>query len=420
LLQLVIANVTPRQIGRQAISDDVDPRGGSCLSERVLTVARYRCGVSAPLAGITVVSVEQAVSVPFCSRQLADLGATVLKIERPDGGDFARHYDGNVGGQSAFFVWANRGKSSVALDLKGTEDRAQFEALLSGADVYLVNLSPDATVRAQLDIDSVRARHPHLIAGVISGYGDGGPRSTDKAYDLAIQAEAGVFDVTGDGEVQAKVGLSIADIAAGMYLLSGVLAALFRREQTGEGASINISMLEALTEWMQAPLLNANALGRTPARTARRHAQIAPYGTFRLADGTQILLAIQNNAEFQRFAELVLDDTEIATDSRFVTNADRIDNVDMLETLISNRFAAVPADLLRDRLRIADLAIANVNSLADVWNHEQLRARDRFVATTLPGGVTVETLRSPINIDNVPPPPPVVPDLGQSISVVEP
>ena len=371
--------------------------------------------MSAPLSGITVVSIEQAVSVPFATRQLADLGATVVKVERTGGGDFARHYDGNVEGQSAFFVWANRGKSSVVIDTKAEAGRAQLDALIGGADVYLHNLSPDAARRARLDADSVRAGYPTIIAGEVSGYGEGGPRSSDKAYDLAIQAEAGVFDVTGDGTMQAKVGLSIADIAASMYLFSGVLAALVRRERTGEGATVKVSMLEALTEWMQAPLLNAHAIGRTPTRTARRHASIAPYGTFSLADGTRVLLAIQNNAEFARFCATVLNDPRIAADERFATNEARIEHVDALERLISDAFDAGSATAIRSRLAAADVAVAHVNTLQQVWNHDQLRARNRFVETTLPGGATVETLKLPIDIDGLPGPVAVVPALGQTL-----
>ncbi len=369
--------------------------------------------MSAPLAGITVVSLEQAVSVPFATRQMADLGATVLKIERPDGGDFARHYDGNIGGQSSFFVWANRGKTSVALNTKDLADRARLDSLIAGADVFLQNMAPDAARRAGLDADTVRARFPSIIAGEVSGYGEGGPRSSDKAYDLAIQAEAGVFDVTGDGAMRSKVGLSIADIAAAMYLFSGVLAALLRRERTGEGATVKVSMLEALTEWMQAPLLNANAIGSTPLRTARRHAAIAPYGTFALADGSEILLAIQNNAEFARLCETVLLDATLADDPRFATNEARISNVQALEGLVSGAFSAAAPEVIRSRLGAAAVAIARVNTLADVWQHEQLRARNRFVDTTLPGGSVVETLRLPIDIDGMPSLQAVVPALGE-------
>ncbi len=373
--------------------------------------------MSAPLAGITVVSLEQAVSVPFATRQMADLGATVLKIERPDTGDFARHYDGNVSGQSAFFVWANRGKSSVVLDTKDSSDRARLDALLGGADVYLQNLAPEAARRAGLDADSIRARFPNLVVGEVSGYGDGGPRSADKAYDLAIQAEAGVFDVTGDADMRSKVGLSIADIAAAMYLFSGVLAALLRRERTGDGATVKVSMLEALAEWMQAPLLNAHALGRTPMRTARRHAAIAPYGTFPLADDSEVLLAIQNNAEFARFCSAVMEQPGLADDPRFSTNEARIANVDSLELLVGAAFRSAAPDVVRARLLDADVAVARVNTLADVWEHEQLRARNRFIETTLPGGAVVETLRFPIDIDGIPDAPAMVPALGQQQAV---
>jgi itaconate CoA-transferase len=354
---------------------------------------------AAPLAGIVVVSVEQAISVPFATRQMADLGATVVKIERRDGGDFARHYDGNVDGQSAFFVWANRGKHSVALDTKDSVDRSTLDALLRGADVYLHNLAPDAARRAGLDAAAVRANNPSIIACEISGYGEGGPRSSDKAYDLAIQAEAGVFDVTGDGPVRGKVGFSVADIAAGMYAFSGVLAALVRRERTGVGATLSISMLEALTEWMSAPLINARALGKSPARTSRRHAVIAPYGTFPLADGSEVLLAIQNQNEWERLCRVVLSSPALSGDPRFATNSARISNVDELEQLMGELLSAASAAEIRQRIATAELACATVNTLADVWEHEQLRARDRFVPTTLPGGSVVETLRLPISFD---------------------
>jgi itaconate CoA-transferase len=356
-------------------------------------------GMSAPLSGVTVVSIEQAVSVPFASRQLADLGATVLKIERRDGGDFARHYDGNVSGQSSFFVWTNRGKSSVPLDTKLPEDRAYLDALLAGADVYLINLAPDAALRAGLDVDTIRWQFPSIIAGCVSGYGEGGPRSADKAYDLAIQAEAGVFDVTGNGDQRSKVGLSIADIAAGMYLFSGVLAALFRRERTGEGATVKVSMLDALAEWMQAPLLNAHAVGSTPTRTDRRHATIAPYGTFQLQDGSEVLLAIQNNAEFERLCRIVLLQPELATDSRFAMNEARVRNIEILESIVSAAFVSAEGATVLDRLQQADVATARVNTLAEVWQHEQLRTRGRFVETILPGGAVVETLKLPVDID---------------------
>jgi formyl-CoA transferase len=308
-------------------------------------------------------------------------------------------------------VWANRGKHSVELDAKTERDR--LEGLLAGADVFLHNLSPDAARRATLDADAVHGRHRHLVACEVSGYGEGGPRSSDKAYDLAIQAEAGVFDVCGEGELRAKVGFSIADIAAGMYAFSGVLAALVRRERNGVGAVVKVSMLEALTEWMSAPLLNAQAIGKTPPRTARRHFVIAPYGTFRLADSSEVLIAIQNEAEWQRLCAIVLDDPLVAVDPRFESNERRIANVDALEDHLHDRFAALDPTEVRRRLRDADLAIASVNTLDDVWHHEQLRARQRFVQTELPGGAIVETMLPPFEIDGIVPGPSWVPALGE-------
>ncbi len=370
--------------------------------------------MSAPLAGIVVVSVEQAIAAPFATRQLSDLGATVIKVERPETGDFARHYDGNVSGQSAFFVWANRGKQSVVIDTKAEADRERLELLLAGADVYVHNLSPEAAQRAGLDADSVRGRFPSIVACQISGYGTGGPRSDDKAYDLAIQAEAGVFDVTGDGEVRGKVGFSVADVAAGMYAFGGILAALVRRERTGEGATVNIAMLDALTEWMSAPLINANAVGVSPTRTSRRHALIAPYGTFRLVGGGEVLVAIQNQAEWRRLCDVVLGDVQLVSDVRFVDNTARIRNVDQLEEMLQTFFLSVNSDEVMSRLKAADLAIASVNTLADVWQHEQLRERGRFVETLLPGGFAIETLKLPIDIDGFDLPSPYsVPDLNE-------
>ncbi|MBU3688357.1 MAG: hypothetical protein B7C54_11515 [Acidimicrobiales bacterium mtb01] len=350
-----------------------------------------------PLEGTTVVSVEQAIAIPFASRQLADLGATVLKVERPLTGDFARSYDRNVGGQSAFFVWANRGKHSIELDIKGQRDR--LEELISEADVYLHNLSPTAARRLGLDAESVHARHPKIVACEVSGYGRGGPRSDDTAYDLAVQAEAGVFDVCGDGDLRCKVGFSVADIAAGMYALSSVLACLARRHRTGEGAVVSVSMLDALAEWMSAPLLQAQAVGSTSARSARRHFAISPYGTFRLADSSEVLIAVQNDAEWRRFCAEVLEDARLADDARFRSNADRIARVDELEELVQGLLLSRGAGEVRKALSAASIANARLNSLNDVWHHEQLRTRKRFVPTELPGGHLVETLHHPFDID---------------------
>ena len=366
--------------------------------------------MSAPLEGVVVVSLEQAISAPFATRQLADLGATVIKIERPEG-DFARAYDSNVQGESAFFVWANRGKQSVVLDIKNTDDLATFWALVAGADVFMHNIAPASAARLGIDAQTLHAKYPSLIACEVSGYGPGGPRSDDKAYDLAIQAEAGAFSVTGDAEMS-KVGFSVADIASGMYALSSVLAALVRRDRTGEGAAIGVSMLDSLTEWLSAPLYGAAHGGGQAPRTGRRHHAIAPYGTFALSDGCTVLLAIQNDREWMSFAEKVLGSTEVGTDPRFATNSVRIANVAALESVISARFSEVPAEDIRAALSTAGIATANVNDLAQVWQHEQLRARDRFVDVKLPNG-PIEMLKSPFDISEWTPGAQSVPALGE-------
>ena len=366
--------------------------------------------MTAPLAGVVVVSLEQAISAPFATRQLADLGATVIKVERP-GGDFARHYDADVKGESAFFVWANRGKQSVVLDIKNDGDAETFFALIAGADVFVQNIAPDAAERMGIGAEQLHARFPGLIACEISGYGAGGPRSADKAYDLAVQAEAGAFSVTGD-ETMSKVGFSVADISAGMYAMSGILAALVRRERTGEGAAISVSMLDSLVEWMSAPLYAAvHGKGQAP-RTSRRHHAIAPYGTFALASGKVILIAIQNDREWQRMAEIVLVNAALATDERFATNAARIANVEETESLVSEGFRSMSDDDALARLAEAGIAIARVNDLADVWKHEQLRARGRFVEVDTPGG-PLELLAEPFGISEWSPGRRRIPALGE-------
>lgn len=351
--------------------------------------------MSGPLEGIIVVSLEAAISAPFATRQLADLGATVIKVERPEG-DFARHYDSVVHGESAFFVWANRGKQSVVLDLKDEEDLTMFRGLIAGADVFLHNLSPQAGARLGIDAPTLVAAHPSLVAVEISGYGHGGPRTDDKAYDLAIQAEAGVFSVTGSAEMS-KVGFSVADICSAMYAFSSILAALVRRERTGEGAAIQVSMLDSLAEWVSAPLYNAvYGSGQSP-RTGRRHHAIAPYGTFELSDGSTILIAVQSDGEWRSMAEHLMGDASLGVDERFDTNAARIANVDELEQLISQRLRSLSADDARTLLAAGRIATARVNDLQAVWRHEQLRARERFVEVDTPSGA-VELLRSPFDI----------------------
>lgn len=363
-----------------------------------------------PLAGIVVVSMEQAISAPFASRQLADLGATVIKVERAEG-DFARHYDAVVVGSSAFFVWANRGKHSVAIDMEASGTSRMVEELIAGADVFIHNLSPDAAARRHLDAASLHARFPHLVACEISGYGLGGPRTSDKAYDLAIQAEAGVFSVTGD-ERMSKVGFSVADIASGMYALSSILAALVKRDRTGEGSAISISMLDCLAEWVSAPMYATVYGGHQAPRTGRRHHAIAPYGTFSLSDGSTVLIAVQSDREWQDMAEHLLQESDLGTDPRFVTNADRIRNVDELEALISAALGSMSPDEARSRLSQGRIAVAHVNDLRGVWNHAQLRARHHFHSVRTEHG-EVEMIDAPFGFRDQFPTPNWIPALDE-------
>ncbi len=368
--------------------------------------------MAAPLDGIIVLAVEQAIAAPFCTRQLVDLGARVLKIERPGSGDFARDYDTAVEGSSAFFVWGNRGKDSLELDLKDADDRATFESLLAGADVFIQNLAPAAADRLGLLAHQVRDRHQTIVACGISGYGLGGPRTDDKAYDLAIQAEAGAIALTGSEDTPSKVGFSVADIASAMYALSSILAALYRRARTGEGATIELSMLECLAEWTAAPTYGAVGRGARPVRAGHRHAMIAPYGVYPLEDGSEIVLAVQNQAEWEALACDVFAMPDLVTDDRFSTNEARIRHIDAFEPLLRAALSAVPAEEILDRLRNARIAFSRVNDPHAVWEHEQLRARDRFVTTELPTGRT-RTYRAPFNIDGLPDADPAVPALGR-------
>lgn len=368
--------------------------------------------MSAPLDGVIVLAVEQAIAAPFCTRQLVDLGARVLKIERPGTGDFARDYDTTVDGSSAFFVWGNRGKDSLELDLKDPDDRATFDRLLAGADVFIQNLAPAGAERAGLLAHQVRERHPSIIACGISGYGLGGPRTDDKAYDLAIQAEAGAISLTGSEEAPSKVGFSAADIASAMYALSSVLAALYRRAQTGDGATIEISMLECLAEWTAAPTYGAVGRGVRPSRVGHRHAMISPYGIYSLADGSEILLAVQNQTEWEALARNALGMPDLVADERFATNEARVSHIDEFEPLLRAGLASAGAEEMLGRLRSARIAFSRVNDPIALWEHEQLRARDRFVETDVPTG-RAETYRAPFNIDGTPDATPVVPGIGQ-------
>ncbi len=371
--------------------------------------------MSSPLDGVLVVALEQAVAAPFATRQLADLGAEVLKVERKGEGDFARGYDSAMGGTSAFFVWANRGKQSIELDLVDPGDRATFDQLIAGADVFVQNLSPAAAGRMGVLADQLRAVHPGLIACDISGYGLGGPRTDDKAYDLTIQAEGGAIALTGTPEQATKVGFSIADISSAMYAFSSILAALYREQATGEGASVEVSMLESLVEWTAAPTYNAMGNGVVPSRSGHRHTMIAPYGLYGLADGSDVLVGVQSNRDWAAFAEHVLHDADLILDERFANNVDRIGNIAQLEAIIDQTFMSVPADEILGRLRDGKVTHSQVRDPLALWQHEQLRARDRFVEVTTPTGVA-EVYRSPFNISGIDDPTPHVPALGEDAS----
>lgn len=339
-----------------------------------------------PLDGITVVTLEHAISAPFCTRQLADLGARVIKIERPDVGDFARGYDQRVKGQASHFVWTNRSKESLSLDLKHPEAPAILRALLSGADILVQNLAPGAAARLGLSFESLHSVHPRLIVCDISGYGTGGPYSDKKAYDLLIQSESGFVSTTGSAEEPAKAGCSIADIAAGMYGYTNILTALLQRANTGLGTHIEISMLECMVEWMSYPLYYAFDGAPPPPRTGASHATIYPYGPFPVGDGNTVMLGLQNEREWRAFCEKVLLRPELASDPRFASNARRAEEREALRALIVAGFASLSAEQATARLEEAGIASARVNTMSDVWQHAQLRSRGRWTEVQTPGG----------------------------------
>ena len=329
-----------------------------------------------PLAGMLVVALEQAVAAPFATRQLADLGARVIKIERPGRGDFARDYDSAAGdGMSSWFVWLNRSKESVVLDLKTGPGRKALDALIGRADAFVCNLAPGAVRRLGLEPADLAARHPRLVACQLSGYGDTGPYADRKAYDLLVQAEAGVLAVTGSPDAPAKAGISVADIACGMYAYSAVLAALLRRERTGRGDVITISLLDALAEWMSHPLLAMRLTGTAPSRTGARHSSIVPYGAYTTADGQEIMLAVQNEGEWERLCREVLDVPDMAADARFAGNERRVAHRAEAEERLARAVAGLPASDLLRRLDAARIAYASMRQVADVLTHPALAGR---------------------------------------------
>lgn len=341
-----------------------------------------------PLDGITVVSLEHAIAAPFCTRQLADLGARVIKIERPGTGDFARAYDERVNGLASHFVWTNRSKESLTLDVKQQEAAAVLDKLLASADVLVQNLAPGATERMGLSFETLHKRFPRLIVCDISGYGEGGPYEQKKAYDLLIQSEGGFMSVTGGpGENDmAKAGCSIADIAAGMYAYTGVLSALLLRDKTGEGSRIDVSMLESLVEWMNYPLYYAYDGAAPPPRAGAAHATIYPYGPFPTGDGATVMLGLQNEREWQQFCDRVLLQPDLASNPSFNANARRSENRSELRAIIVEVFASMGADEVIARLDGAAIANAHVNDMAGVWAHPQLAARERWREVDSPAG----------------------------------
>ena len=342
-----------------------------------------------PLDGITVVSLEHAIAAPFCTRQLADLGARVIKVERPGAGDFARAYDTRVAGQASHFVWTNRSKESLTLDLKQPAALDVLKALLAQADVLVQNLAPGAATRMGLSFDVLHKRHPGLIVCDISGYGDDGPYRDKKAYDLLIQSEAGLLSITGTPDEPSKAGISIADIAAGMYAYTGVLAALMQRDKrggSGEGSHIDVSMLESLAEWMGYPLYYAFEGATPPPRTAASHASIYPYGPFQAGDGGTVMLGLQNEREWKQFCDVVLQNSALALDARFDSNARRNESRGALKSIIVAAFSQLSTAQVVERLDDAQIANARMNSMAELWAHPQLAARQRWHNVGSPAG----------------------------------
>jgi len=370
-----------------------------------------------PLDGITVVSLEQAVSGPFCTRQLADYGARVIKVERPGDGDFARKYDRAVNGLSSYFVWLNRSKESVTLNLTRPLGREALDRLLARADVFVQNLGPGAASRLGLDWQTLAERFPRLIVVDISGYGDGGPMSGRKAYDLLVQAEAGLLSVTGSDDVPSRAGVSIADIAAGMYAYSGTLMALLQREKTGRGTRVGVSMLDALGEWMSQPAYFARYSGDAPKRTGASHPTIAPYGPHRAGDGRDVLLGIQNDREWGRFCASVLELPDLEHHGHFSDNTRRVANRAELTRIIEEAFEELSADEVVRRLDGAGIANGRLNDVHEFAAHEQLRARHRWRAVETETG-PIAALLPPVSIDGASPVMGAIPAAGEQTNAI--
>ncbi|MGW3988113.1 CaiB/BaiF CoA transferase family protein [Streptomyces sp. NPDC004830] len=370
-----------------------------------------------PLAGVTVVSLEQAVAAPYATRQLADLGARVIKVERPGGGDFARRYDTTVHGHSSYFVWLNRSKESLTLDLKDQRGREVLHDLLDGADVFVQNLAPGAAARLGLDAAAVTERRPGLIPCTISGWGTTGPWADRKAYDLLVQCQTGLVSLTGTPEGTARTGISVADIAAGMYAYSGVLTALYTRATTGEAHPVEVSLFEALAEWMGQPAYYTRHGGGQPPRLGTQHATIAPYGTYTAADGRDVLFSIQNEREWAALCAEFLGRPELTGDPRFATASDRVAHRGELDAVVAERFARSASDeILKDLERIG-IACAGVNDVAAFLDHPVLAARGRWTEVGVPGA-TVEALLPPADLAGLPARMDPVPAVGEHTAAI--
>jgi len=365
-----------------------------------------------PLEGITVVALEQVIAGPFATRQLAELGARVIKIERPGSGDAARGYDGTVKGLSSHFVWTNRSKESLTLDVKHHAAKAVLEKLLQKADVFVQNLAPGAVERLGLGSQDLRQKNPRLIWCGISGYGPAGPYADKKAYDLLVQCEAGMLSVTGTPDAPSKAGIPVADIAAGMYAFSSILAALLRRGRTGEGATLDITMFEALGEWMGFPAYFTAYGGAAPARSGAHHATIVPYGPFRAGDGGTVFLSVQNEREFARFCDLVLKKAALKNDARFSSAPARLNHREAMHTEIESVFSQLDTAQVVARLEAADIANARLNDMQEFWRHPQLAARGRWARVGSPAG-ELDALKPPFNLSGFEPRMDAVPALGE-------
>ncbi|MXM67407.1 CoA transferase [Streptomyces sp. HUCO-GS316] len=365
-----------------------------------------------PLSGITVVSLEQAVAAPYATRQLADLGARVIKVERPGDGDFARRYDTTVHGHSSYFVWLNRSKESLTLDLKAPRGREILDRLLDGADVFVQNLAPGAADRLGLDTSTLTGRYPHLVPCTISGYGTTGPWADRKSYDLLVQCQTGLVSLTGTAEEPARVGISVADIAAGMYAYSGVLTALYTRATTGRAHPVEVSLFEALAEWMGQPAYYTRHGGTQPPRLGAQHATIAPYGTFTAADGKDVLFSVQNEREWAALCADFLGRPELTGDPRFATGSDRVAHREEVNAIVAERIARSGAAEILKNLEAIGIACADVNDVTAFLDHPVLAARDRWREVAVPGA-TVQALLPPADLAGLPARMDPVPAVGE-------